>query len=236
MPVFPVDNDASFSRQIELAPEDERHLLRVLRARVGETSDVTNGIGQIARVKIASLEPLRLEVLSVHDGENPAPLTLHLPLIDQERMEWVVEKLTELNILEIRWIAPTRAQSKNLKPAKFERLKKAALAAQKQCGRAFPIVLGEVASFQEALVKAQGLRLAASFQGNAPSAGALAACAEAPLIHVFVGPEGGFTEEEERGLSSAGVLKVNLGGTVLRAETAAVAMAVLAKIALSNKK
>lgn len=236
MPTFTVANDASFSRQILLDPEDERHLLRVLRTRPGEVLQVINGSGQIARVKIASLNPLRFELMDVRDGEKPLPLAMHLPLIDQDRLEWAAEKLTELNVAEIRLVATARTQTRELKPAKFERLKKSVITAQKQCGRTFPVIVSEPSPIESLSLRPDALKFVASLHGNAPSAEWLSACAQAPWVEAFVGPEGGFTEEEEARLTRSGAMKIGFGTTVQRTETAALSLAAMMNLAVGMRR
>jgi len=108
MPTFTIANNADFTRKIELSPEDERHLLRVMRAKPSEIFQVTNGKGKIANVKIVTTNPPAFEVIGIMDGEPLLPLTTYLPLIEQTRLEWAVEKLSELNVEKIHLMATAR--------------------------------------------------------------------------------------------------------------------------------
>lgn len=223
MPTFTVTNDSEFSRPIHLTPEDERHLTRVLRPRVGESLRLTNGQGRLAQARIDSLQPLVITVLSVTNGAPALPITFLLPLIDQTRLEWAAEKLTELNIATIQLITTQRTQSHNLSPSKFARLKKAVATAQKQCGRTWPLILREPQPLASCLSLTAALKIVANPRGVAAAslASRLPHAAETLLL---VGPEGGFDDNEAQTIAASGFAGLNLGATILRTETAAVAL------------
>lgn len=226
MPTFTVTNDSEFSRPITLAPEDERHLTRVLRPRVGESLQLTNGQGRLAQARIDSLQPLVITVLSVADGAPALPITFLLPLIDQTRLEWAVEKLTELNIATIQLITTRRTQSQGLSPSKFTRLKKAAVTAQKQCGRVWPVNLTEPTSLPLALNISASAKIVAAPSGTAPLPLPRHSESTSKTL-LLVGPEGGFDDNEVQTIAASGFAGLNLGATILRTETAAVALSVL---------
>jgi 16S rRNA (uracil1498-N3)-methyltransferase len=197
----------------DLGPDDRHHLERVLRLRAGDELTVADGAGRWRRCRFGP-------VLSV-DGEveveaPPAPaITIAFALTKGERPEWTVQKLTEVGVERIvpfvsarsivRWDGAKAARN-------AERLRRVAREAAMQSRRAFLPVVEDVAEL--AAVAARPGAALASPDGVAPD-----------LAHpcLLVGPEGGWTDEE-RALVPA---TVALGPTVLRAETAAIAGAVL---------
>ena len=197
----------------ELVVDDRRHLERVLRLRAGEGITVSDGAGRWRRCRFDdTLEP----VGDIEHDERPVPpVTIAVALIKGERLDWAVQKLTELGVDRIvpfgaarsvvRWDAGRAAQH-------LERLRRIARQAAMQSRRTWMPAVDELRPFADVAAEA-GAALAEP-DGDAPSL-------DRPLV--LVGPEGGWTEEE----ASAPLARVGLGPTVLRAETAAVAAGTL---------
>ena len=197
----------------ELASDDRHHLERVLRLRPGDELTVADGAGRWRRCRFGPV------VEADGDVELEAPptpaITLAFALTKGERPEWTVQKLTEVGVDRIVPFVSARSivrwdEAKAERNA--ERLRRVAREAAMQSRRAFLPVVEDVAEFADVVTRT-GAALAAP-DGRPPD------LARACLL---VGPEGGWTDEE---LALAPV-RVALGPTVLRAETAAVAGAVL---------
>jgi len=197
----------------ELAPDDRHHLERVLRLRPGDELTVADGAGRWRRCRFG---PALEADGDVEVEVPPAPaITLAFALTKGERPEWTVQKLTEVGVDRIVPFVSARSivrwdEAKAERNA--ERLRRVAREAAMQSRRAFLPVVEDVAEFADVVTRT-GAALAAP-DGRPPD------LARACLL---VGPEGGWTDEE---LALAPV-RVALGPTVLRAETAAVAGAVL---------
>lgn len=200
-----------------LGTEEHHHLARVRRVRSGDPVSVTDGLGHWRWCTFgAHLEP----VGEVQHDPAPVPrLTVGFALVKGQRPELVVQKLTELGIDEIAPFVAERSvvQWDDAKSARHhERLTTIAREAAQQSRRTwFPVV-----------------RPVASFDDLAATPGAVVCDREGdPLTSahttVLVGPEGGWSPRERR------VPAVGLGATVLRAETAAIAVATL-QIALRD--
>jgi 16S rRNA (uracil1498-N3)-methyltransferase len=192
----------------ELADQDRHHLERVLRLRPGDPLTVSDGRGRWRAVRLgAALEPAG-EVIEV-----PAPepaLTVAFAPVKGERPEWVVQKLTELGIDEIRPFLAARSVVRwegERAESQATRLRRVAREAAGQCRRSRLPVVHPVVLFTE-IVSLDGAALAVP--GGAPPSLAR------PTI--AVGPEGGWDDAER----AAGLPDVALGRHVLRAETAAV--------------
>ena len=188
---------------------DRHHVERVLRLRVGEAVSVTDGAGCVRACRLGPglvLEP---------DGdvvrtERPAPaVTIAFSLLKGDRTAFVVQKLTELGVDRI---VPFVSARSVVKDTRLDRLRKVAREALMQSHGAWLPEVAEPTSF-EAATSRPGCCLATLGANRGPS-----------LAHpcVLVGPEGGFTEDEERDRPA-----VSLGPNVLRAETAAVAAGTL---------
>jgi 16S rRNA (uracil1498-N3)-methyltransferase len=197
----------------ELAPDDRHHLERVLRLRPGDELTVADGAGRWRHCRFG---PALEADGDVEVEVPPAPaITLAFALTKGERPEWTVQKLTEVGVDRIVPFVSARSivrwdEAKAERNA--ERLRRVARKAAMQSRRAFLPVVEDVAEFADVVTRT-GAALAAP-EGRPPH------LARACLL---VGPEGGWTDEE---LALAPV-RVALGPTVLRAETAAVAGAVL---------
>lgn len=229
MPTFIVDNDADFTRPICLSEEDEHHLVRVLRVKAGECIRATNNHGRVVELKITTLTPLAFDVISVRTAEAPTSITVCLPLIEQDRMEWAIEKLTELNIAKVQLITTEFTQTRELKSNKIIRLTKASIAAQKQCGRATPLTILSPTPLSQIDYQASTIKIVASPKTQTSIHDVLCEHSPRSWKSILVGPEGGFSPSEEKLLQGKDFFQVNLGESILRAETAAVIMAALVR-------
>jgi 16S rRNA (uracil1498-N3)-methyltransferase len=197
----------------ELSPDDRRHLERVLRLRPGEDVTVSDGAGQWRLCRFGDrLDP----VGDIQADERPTPaITVAVALTKGERLDWAVQKLTELGVdvivpmsaarSVVRWDADRAGRH-------TERLRRIARQAAMQSRRTWLPSVDDVRPFAELAAR--------------PGAAMAAAGGEPPSLRspfVLVGPEGGWSEEER----AAALPTVELGPTVLRAETAAVAAGAL---------
>lgn len=227
MPTFIVKNNPQLNLPIELTKDDEHHLRKVLRVKTEEIFSVTDNNGMLGKVKILNTNPFQFELIEKQMGAKPFPITMYLPLIDQDRLEWAIEKLTELNSEAVQLVITERTQYKNLKPKKLERLQKISEAAQKQCGRAYPLKIYPEKKLRDCSFSKKDLNLVATINASkrhpAPDAGPR-------HVNLFIGPEGGFSEGEEKFLVENGCQKTSLGPTTLRTETAAISLASLISI------
>lgn len=193
-----------------LADDDAHHVFRVLRVGEGETVSVTDGRGawRLCTAVGGSLEPIG-EVTVEAPREQPVTIGFAVPKMD--RPEWIVQKLTELDVDRIVLLQAERSVVRwdEQRAAKhLAKLRRVAVEASQQCRRVFvPDVLGPVPalSFLPTAIAAE--------PGEHPD--------HVRDHTVAIGPEGGWTERE---LAAAAGL-VSLGPTVLRVETAALVAA-----------
>jgi len=224
-----------------LRGEQAAHLIRVLRAQAGMECDMVAG-DRVWRAVISGVsgDAVRFTLLSEVKADPALPVTVLLSIFKFDRMEWIIEKATELGAE--RFIPMTaRRSEKHLAqaaPARVERWRRLAREAAKQSRRSDVPVVEDVISLKSAVTirPAQpGLSLLLAEQERSQTLHATLQAAlqqptmENPAVHFAVGPEGGWTAEEEALFTSEGWQSVSLGPRILRAETAGItAMAVIA--------
>jgi 16S rRNA (uracil1498-N3)-methyltransferase len=214
-----------------------RHV-QVLRMQPGDVITLFNGEGGEFEAAVTRMgrSDVEVEVLTHHAIEREASRAVHLlaGITANDRMDWLVEKATELGVTSI---TPLMAERSVLK-LKGERADKklahwqgVAVAAAEQCGRNRVPTIHSAVTLAEWLKKGpQGERWVLSLsEGTRPLAQVLA---QAPKMHltpvtVLSGPEGGLSPAEEAAALSAGFEPVSLGPRVLRAETAPLAVLAL---------
>lgn len=215
---------------LELPEAARHHLLRVLRLRPGDEVLLHDGRGGLAR---ATLEADGRARVSAREADLlPAPpVVLAVAPPRLPRLEWLVEKATEL---EVTRLVPLRTRYGTCEPgaARAARLRRLADEALLQCGRRWRLELAEPCELGAALAAHRGLP---AWYGSPDAAPGSAPAADPGRgLLVCIGPEGGFAPEELQELRAAEARPVRLGRTTLRVETAAIALAVLARARLGG--
>lgn len=207
-----------------------RHAVQVLRMKEGETLQLTNGKGWLAMAKLTNAHKNKAEVNIVSKEFYPPLrplLTLGISLLkNAARIEWLLEKATEIGVLEI---IPLLCQRTERQAFRHDRMNGIVISAMLQSQQTWLPVLHQPTSFQEAIATAnQPQKLIAHCleSGYKSSITAYATSPENKLL--LIGPEGDFTPEEIEEATNHHFLEVSLGKTRLRTETAAmVGVAVL---------
>jgi 16S rRNA (uracil1498-N3)-methyltransferase len=211
------------------------HVAKVLRLRAGAALTLFDGRGGEFEAQVLALDRHGVQVrVGAHraiERESPIAVTLLQCLVRAERMDWIVQKATELGAAAIVPLASQHSVVRLDDSSAGRRLahwQAVALSACEQCGRnRVPDVHAAVA-FEHALAEARDsaarLMLAPQAQQSlASAANALAAAGSRAAVSVLVGPEGGFSEQERSIAQEHGFVGCHLGPRVLRAETAALA-------------
>jgi 16S rRNA (uracil1498-N3)-methyltransferase len=209
-----------------------RHV-QVLRLQPGDVITLFNGEGGEfdACVTRMSRSDVEVEVGVHHPVEREAARAVHLlaGITANDRMDWLVEKATELGVASI---TPLVAERSVLK-LKGERADKklahwqgVAVAAAEQCGRNRVPTIHPAVTLNEWLKKAPpGERWVLSLsEGTRPMAQLMASSSVSEAVTVLSGPEGGLSPAEEAAALAGSFLPVTLGPRVLRAETAPLAV------------
>jgi 16S rRNA (uracil1498-N3)-methyltransferase len=210
-----------------LVGEHADHLVRVLRARVGEDFDIATGQA-VRRGRITSVTQDRVEFDLAEDIAAPASIeiTLVLAIFKFDRMEWAIEKCTELGVSRMIPVIARRTDSHFAAASmnRVERWQRIARQAAEQSRRTAPPEIAAPIKLSDVLNPTQALRIVlAESEEQTLLRDVLKSHASASEIILAVGPEGGWTEDELQSFQQAGWISASLGNTILRSETAAIA-------------
>ena len=223
---------------ITLNQDEVRHLRDVLRMRGGESVHVFDGLGREYLCEISQVgrkeAGLRIiEEIDPASAESPLELTLGAAILKGEKFDWVMQKAVELGVTRLIPMITTRCDVKLKDSTKrADRWRKIALEASKQCGRARLMAVDEPLDFSEIVGRASnedthGVTLLFSEREGSP----LSAALTTRRVTALIGPEGGWDDSELASARTSRIRIITLGGRILRAETAAVAISAL----LQNK-
>jgi len=219
-----------------LTGEHAAHLSRTLRVRVGQEFEVA--FGEAVRVGIvASVSEDRVEFALGEEISAVAsvPINLLLAVFKFDRMEWAIEKCTELNVSSIIPVIARRTE-KHLALAaekRVERWRRIAREASEQSRRIEAPKIGDPIKLAEALNQAAELRVVlAETEREAGFTDILSETASGGSLALAIGPEGGWAGDELEAFHKAGWISASLGTTILRAETAAIAALAIARAEL----
>jgi len=210
-----------------LVGEHADHLVRVLRARVGQEFDIAAG-ESVRRGRITSLDSGRVEfdLLEEVPATDLGEITLFLAIFKFDRMEWAIEKCTELGIARIVPVVARRTDSHLAAAAvnRRERWQRVARQASEQSRRISPPEIAMPVKLPESVRAVEGVRIVLA-ESDEPTLlrDAFTAESNRDRVALAVGPEGGWTEDELKLFQESGWTSASLGPTILRAETAAIA-------------
>lgn len=209
-----------------LTGEHADHLVRALRARVGQEFDIATG-AVVRRGRVASIEEGRVdfELMEEIAANTAVGVTLLLAIFKFDRLEWAIEKCTELGVTRIIPVVARRTNTHLASAAarRAERWRRIALQAAEQSRRATPPEIAIPRKVKDGARLQAGLRivLAESEAQNQIRDVLATHPAESETI-LAIGPEGGWTDDELQIFQEAGWISASLGSTILRAETAAI--------------
>jgi 16S rRNA (uracil1498-N3)-methyltransferase len=217
-----------------LTGEHAAHLARVLRAQVGQEFDIAIG-DAVRRGTITSVSGDRVEFsLGEEHAIRPVPqITLVLAIFKFDRMEWAIEKCTEIGVARIVPVIARRTEAHLAKAAikRHERWQRIALQAAEQSRRpAPPEIASPVKLNQLAELKTACRIVLAESEEDTTLRDALHS--RPANVALAIGPEGGWATEELQWFGDSGWIAASLGDTILRAETAAIVSAAIAIDAL----
>ena len=213
---------------VKITGDDAHHAVRVLRLREGERVTVSDGEGNVVNgVVIGASKNLTVEVLGRTKVERAVPqLRVAQAIPKGPKFDQIVKELTEVGVDEIVPLRTLRSIARWDGADRVERLRAIARGAAKQSHRAWlptvsdPLVIGDVISDGLAIVlhEEAHVRLSTVLPGEPPS-----------KITLFIGPEGGFADEEIDVLTAGGVVAASLGPLILRTEAAGLVAAALVR-------
>jgi len=210
-----------------------QHMARVLRAEPGMEADVVAG-GHVFHAEVAAVtaDEVRFNLIAEVQADPALPVTLVVAVYKFDRMEWALEKATELGVAAVAPVIARRTE-KHLALAaekRVERWRRIAHEAAQQSRRSdVPVIQDPVALADRVRATSAATRIVLAEQERtttlryALDEAVSQAKSEMPALEIAIGPEGGWAPEEEAPFDANGWRAVSLGPRILRAETAAIA-------------
>jgi 16S rRNA (uracil1498-N3)-methyltransferase len=215
---------------LTLSDREAHHARDVLRLTTGEAVEVFDDAGAVACGTIVACDA-RGVVVRVEQpaSDDAAPSAIHLTIAAAvpkgDRADWMIEKLSELGVERFIPLATARSVVRPEGKNKRDRWTRIATEAAKQSRRRGVMRIDELTKLDAALRDAGEARWVFSTTGEARSVIDLVARDAPPSVTAFIGPEGGWTDDELAQFSASNAIAVQLTPTILRVETAAVAVA-----------
>ena len=230
MPRFYCPPPLPLSGTFDLPPDAAHHASRVLRLREGNRVEIFDGAGNECHGVITELGGKRVVIGEITSGnanrESPLRVMLAQALSSSEKMDWVIQKATELGVTEIQPLDTERSVARLTAERAAKRLehwRQVAISACEQCGRN---ALPEIHAPLDIMAWLQQMRaLPTSKLILLPQGAASLQSLEKPQgkVVLLIGAEGGFTGAESDSALHCGFTPIRLGARVLRTETAAIA-------------
>ena len=214
------------AQQNELPSDEAMHAMRVLRLKGGDEIFLMDGVGNFyrAQVTIAATHHCYYEILETLPQEPQWKGHFHLAVAPTkmiDRMEWMVEKATEVGVDEISFLDCAFSERRVVKNARMDKI---IVSAVKQSHKAWKPVLNEMTAFKRFIEQPRsGLKYIAHCYDEIPRTNLfdeLRKHVDESEITVMIGPEGDFSIEEVKQAIDKGYQSVNLGTSRLRTETA----------------
>ncbi len=206
-------------------PEDEsKHAIKVLRMQAGEHIHLIDGKGGLFEVEITNPHPKRCElnIVSSQTNYGKRNFKLHIaiaPTKNMDRLEWFLEKATEIGVEEI---TPVICRNSERKELKMPRVEKIVVAAMKQSVKAYMPQLNEPCTFNQLLEKSTASQKFIAHCYEDDKQLLKTTYSKGKDVLILIGPEGDFSTEEVEKAQVAGFVPVSLGESRLRTETAGV--------------
>ena len=215
--------DRDFCAGALLSEEESRHCVKVLRHRAGDIVHVTDGAGRLYDCKIvkADARGCELEVVGSKEVGGGKP-TVHIavaPTKNNDRLEWAVEKMTEIGVTKITPLICERSERERLR---IDRLEKIVIAACKQSLKCVLPEVSEPTTFEDLIESTTEEERFILHCGDTPKPHLFEAFTAGRSAIVLIGPEGDFSPTEVKRAIEKGYKECTLGEERLRTETAAV--------------
>ena len=232
MPRFFVPQNQIYDSEIVILGDDAKHIISSLRMRAGESITVCDMQNTDYFCRIASVDggAVRAQISESAPSKTEFPMKIRLfqSMPKGDKFEYIVQKSVEMGVCEIIHLFFSRCIVKpdtSCEEKKLERYRRIAYEAAKQCGRGIIPFICAPLSFGMAADFAAGDGLSLICYENEYSVSikdALLSRKKGDIspISFFIGPEGGYSEEEIKRAVSAGIKSVSLGNRILRCETA----------------
>jgi len=233
MPRFYVPQPEIEKGMLTIEGGEARHIRRVLRLKVGEEIVIFDGSGKEYEGTIVGEKAFSVVVMiqNIHASERESPLeiTLAQSLLKGEKMDYLIQKTTELGVAGVvpffsTHSVPLLDKSNGLK--RHHRWERIAMEASKQCGRGIVPKIKPLRRYSEVLKAAplDSIRLLLWEKGEIRLKEVLTESEGKKKVFFIIGPEGGFSKEEVENARKAGFIPITLGERILRSETASLCL------------
>lgn len=232
MRLFYDPNIIEGASEFQLSEEESKHIVKVLRLKTGDDIALVNGNGDYFSCRIISDHPKKCIVQIIdHQKEESPDYSIHIaiaPTKQQDRIEWFIEKATEIGITEISLIQCKNSERIKMKP---DRLEKKAISAMKQSKRLYLPVINPLVNFDDFIVQHKNGLIAHCYNDEKQPMDSVFKRLNCPIL---IGPEGDFSKEELDLALQNGYKTITLGENRLRTETAALYACTYAKIIIDQ--
>ncbi len=210
---------------IRLGEEEAKHCFKVLRHKANDIILITDGKGKLYRCMIEDhqLSQHRIQILNTLQPHEPRPYYLEIvvaPTKNAERMEWMVEKLTETGVDKIRFIKTQRTEKGTLK---MDRLQNKAIAAMKQSLHHTLPEISPMIDFNDLINEKTDATQLIAWCDEKNGRKHIQSLELSNKFQILIGPEGDFTPLEVSNALQYGYQPISLGTSRFRTETAAIA-------------
>jgi 16S rRNA (uracil1498-N3)-methyltransferase len=221
-----------------LDEQESVHVVKVLRLKEGDTITVTNGNGIVVSGQITKADHRKCtyKILEEQKHVKRSGSFIHIaiaPTKNMDRMEWMVEKCTEFGIDAFSFLLTEHTERKILPVHKLE---KTSFAAIKQSGQVFLPSFDELLNFQSFIKKDfsfYDFKMIACLDNDSKPVISKLINADKKCL-ILIGPEGDFTSDEISNAVEKGFVKISLGNSILRTETAAIAACHIVNLVQNN--
>lgn len=208
-----------------LDAEETRHCVKTLRKQVGDTIHLVDGEGGFYEAQIVNFDKKSCELLLREQllDEQKRDYKIHIaiaPTKNINRLEWFLEKATELGVDTITPILCQRSERKNIR---LDRLQKVILSAAKQSLKSQFPTIRELTKFKDFVEQTTGATKVIAHCNTSPLPPLQQLAAISQDIVILIGPEGDFSTQEVDLATANGYQEVGLGKSRLRTETAGIA-------------
>lgn len=226
-----VDVPLVLGQTLPLPRDASGHALRVLRLKAGDGVTLFNGDGKEYRARLAGADPraasVQVEGMAAPERESPLRITLIQSLARGEKMDWIIQKATELGVARIWPVSSARSEVRldgTRGEKRLDHWRAVAIAACEQCGRNLLPEIGPPEALMTTLAAhpANGSQTRWMLHPGGATRLRNAGPASADVA-LAVGPEGGFSDEDLDALREANFRALALGPRILRTETAGLA-------------
>ena len=218
---------------LRIEGDEVRHIRKVLRLKAGDKVVVFNGMATEYEGTIVEEGPSAVVIMVQNilssKSESSLEITLAQSILKSEKMDYLIQKATELGVNQIIPFYSSRTipfleESRRLK--RYDRWKRIAVEASKQCGRGVVPKIGPIQTFFEMVKTApqESLRLILWEKEGARLKEVLMGSREKTRVFFVVGPEGGINQEEIEHTRREGFILVHLGRRILRSETSSLCL------------